>query len=529
MDIHYYAIATLLLSAVMTGVLSAYSFRSFRTSGSRPYAFLMACVSIYSLGYAMELYNTTLPWILIASKIQYFGISFIPILWFTVAASYAGYWKKIPRTLTVLLFVIPVTTLFFRLTNDWHHLVYKAVALNESGPFPVLSITRGIWYYVNTTFAYCCLLAGNFSFLIMAIRMVGPYRKQAVTLGAISLVPWIGDMIYQRGLSPYGLDVAPFAFALVGPMLAWGLFHLRIFDFVPIARDVIFDFMHDPVIVFDNADRLVDYNRAAVAMLGSLDRRSIGIHAEQVFEGYPALLESLDAGFSDNRDIHLEYRGSEYVYELSTMPIVANVQRPMGRIVMLHDVTEQRGLVRRLHDMATRDGLTGAFTHRYFMDLAQREMDRAGRHGRPLTFMLADIDLFKQVNDKYGHLAGDEVLRKVAAIIRKNLRSSDVFGRYGGEEFGLVLPETLPEDGKALADRIRGDLAELSIPFGEQDITVTVTVSFGVSGCHFEDGASESLVSLFQRADKMLYKAKRGGRNRVVLAEENPKAESRLT
>jgi diguanylate cyclase (GGDEF)-like protein len=336
-------------------------------------------------------------------------------------------------------------------------------------------------------------------------------------------------MIYQRGLSPYGLDVAPFAFALVGPMLAWGLFHLRIFDFVPIARDVIFDFMHDPVIVFDNADRLVDYNRAAVAMLGSLDRRSIGIHAEQVFEGYPALLESLDAGFSDNRDIHLEYRGSEYVYELSTMPIVANVQRPMGRIVMLHDVTEQRGLVRRLHDMATRDGLTGAFTHRYFMDLAQREMDRAGRHGRPLTFMLADIDLFKQVNDKYGHLAGDEVLRKVAAIIRKNLRSSDVFGRYGGEEFGLVLPETLPEDGKALADRIRGDLAELSIPFGEQDITVTVTVSFGVSGCHFEDGASESLVSLFQRADKMLYKAKRGGRNRVVLAEENPKAESRLT
>jgi len=519
MDMKFYAIAVLLLSSVMTGALSVYSVLNFRTSGARSYACLMACVSIYSFGYAFELYHTTLRWILVASKIQYFGISFIPILWFMVAACYAGYWKRIPRILLPLLFVIPVFTLLFRLSNEYHQLVYKAVALNESGPFPVLSITRGMWYYINTVYAYSCLIAGNICFVAMAIKTIGPYRKQAVTLVAVSLLPWVADIIYQRGLSPWGMDLAPFAFAIVGPVLAWGIFYLRIFDFVPIARDTIFDFMDDPVIVFDTVDRLVDYNQAAGSIFEALDKRAIGIGAEIVFDGHPGLMKGLTGDISGSQDIRIRNRGTAHVFELSTMPVVSKMRREVGRIVVLHDVTEQRELMARLQDMATRDGLTCMFNHRYLMELSEKELERAKRHGRPLTFMLADIDFFKQVNDTYGHLAGDEVLRKVAEVFQRNIRSTDILGRYGGEEFGLILPETLPEDGKALADRIRDDLESVSIQSGGQNISVTA--SFGVSGCRIDSDNPDTLVSLFKRVDRMLYKAKKQGRNMVVLAEGN--------
>lgn len=519
MDMKFYAIAVLLLSSVMTGTLSVYSILNFRTSGAKSYACLMACVSIYSFGYAFELYNTTLDWILVASKIQYWGISFIPILWLIVAACYAGYWKRFPKIFVPLLFIIPVLTLLFRLSNEYHHLVYKAVALNESGPFPVLNITRGMWYYINTVYAYSCLIVGNFCFLAMAIKTIGPYRKQAVTLVSVSLMPWVADVIYQQGLSPYGMDLAPFAFAIVGPVLAWGIFYLRIFDFVPIARDTIFDFMDDPVIVFDTADRLVDFNQAAASLFNALDRRSIGIDARSVFDGFPGLWKNINSDSSDVCEIRLRNRGTVHVFELSTMPVVSKMRRTVGRIVMLHDVTEQRELMDQLQELATRDGLTGVFNHRYLMDLSEKELERARRHDRPLTLMLADIDFFKQVNDTYGHLAGDEVLRKVAEVFKRNLRSTDILGRYGGEEFGLLLPETLPEDGKTLADRIRDDLESLRIRSGDQEITVTA--SFGVAGCRLHGDNPDTLVSFFKRVDEMLYKAKNRGRNLVVLAEEN--------
>lgn len=518
MDIKFYAIAVLLLSSVMSGAFAAYSIINFRTSGAKSYSCLMGCISVYSLGYAFELYSTSLSGMLIASKIQYLGISFIPVLWLSVAASYAGYWKRIPKNLSILLFVIPVMTLLFRFSNEFHLLVYKGVAVDNSGPFPVLEITRGIWYYINTVYSYICLVAGNICFLKMAVKSSGPYRKQAVTLVCISILPWVADIIYQNGMSPLGLDLAPFAFAIVGPVLAWGIFYLRIFDFVPITRETIFDFMGDPVIVFDTSDRLVDFNKSADSVFDTLSRRAIGTKADFLFSRYPELFSRI-CGDQPCRDIKIQSKEVEHIYEYSTMPVVAKVRRDVGRIIMLHDVTEQRKLMDQLQDMATKDGLTGIFNHRYLMELSEKELSRSIRHGRPLTLILADIDFFKQVNDTYGHLAGDEVLRTVAKVFQRNIRSTDILGRYGGEEFGLLLPETCPEDGKALAERIRHDLENVSVKSGETEISITA--SFGAAGYSFNEETNDTLVTLFKRVDVMLYKAKERGRNLVVLAEDN--------
>lgn len=519
MEIKYFIIAALLLSAATTGTLSTYSILNFRTAGAKSYTWLLACITVYSFGYALELYSTTLDEILIASKIQYLGIPFIPAFWLMVAARYAGYWKSLPRILYFPLFIIPMATFLLHLTDGDHHLVYKTVTLNESGPFPLLNMTRGAWYYVQVVYTYVCFLAGNFLFIGMAYKAVGTYRKQAMALAAISLLPWVADIGYQSGLSPYGVDLAPFGFAIAGPSLAWGIFRLRIFDFVPIARDTIFESMHDPVVVFDNAGRLADYNHIAASMFPILDKRSLGSEAKQVLASHPDLLKCMRDNSTEKRDIQIRYRNETRIFESSSVPMTSKMGRPVGKILMLHEVTEQRELTEQLRTLATLDGLTGIYNHRHLMALCQKELDRARRHGRPVTLLLADLDHFKEVNDMHGHQAGDEVLREAAAVFQKNLRSSDILGRYGGEEFAVLLPETLPQCGKDLANRIRRELAELSIRHEGQDIAITA--SFGVTGSRLENGNSDTLASLFQRADKMLYKAKNTGRNVVIQAEEN--------
>jgi diguanylate cyclase (GGDEF)-like protein len=145
------------------------------------------------------------------------------------------------------------------------------------------------------------------------------------------------------------------------------------------------------------------------------------------------------------------------------------------------------------------------------MEALKRELDRGYRSGNQTSVILADIDYFKQVNDTHGHVAGDGVLQEVAAGLCHNLRSCDWIGRYGGEEFLIVLPETTTERAELLAERLRETIAAHSISVGDKHLNVTL--SLGVDGTNaYEHSFVETLIL---NADTALYEAKRCGRNRV--------------
>jgi diguanylate cyclase (GGDEF)-like protein len=158
------------------------------------------------------------------------------------------------------------------------------------------------------------------------------------------------------------------------------------------------------------------------------------------------------------------------------------------------------------------DGLTGAATQRAFLEFLDRELLRARRHGRPLSLVMLDVDRFKAVNDEHGHLAGDGVLRGVAAAIREEVRGDELFARYGGEEFAVVLPETVLADAARFCERVRAKVESQAFPWKEHVLHVTISVG-GTSPEPDEDQAA-----LLARADARLYEAKRAGRNRCVLS-----------
>ena len=175
------------------------------------------------------------------------------------------------------------------------------------------------------------------------------------------------------------------------------------------------------------------------------------------------------------------------------------------------DVTELYALKEEFKKQANTDSLTELYNRRYFTDHSEREFYRAKRHLRIVSLISIDIDHFKNINDCYGHPAGDKVLMSVAKCLLPCIRQEDILARIGGEEFSILLPETTLQSAKVVAERIRLNQSNLSIT-GEWKGEITLTVSIGVTCIKFED---DTFDDFFRRGDKALYQAKALGRNQV--------------
>lgn len=167
-----------------------------------------------------------------------------------------------------------------------------------------------------------------------------------------------------------------------------------------------------------------------------------------------------------------------------------------------------------LKERTRRDGLTGACTRREFFEVGRAELKRARRYGHPLCLLIMDFDHFKQINDRYGHAAGDQVLKVLSRQIMDALRSSDRYYRFGGEEFVIMLPHSEKEEALRVAERIRVLVETRPVGFG--DLSIPVTLSIGMARL---EGAGETLDDVVAKADRALYMAKEAGRNCIEVHE----------
>lgn len=190
---------------------------------------------------------------------------------------------------------------------------------------------------------------------------------------------------------------------------------------------------------------------------------------------------------------------------------LANAQRELAQ-----KKAELERLYQLEKELSSTDSLTGLLNRRGFRQFADREVLRTLRTGNPFSLALADIDFFKSINDRYGHAAGDEVLKTIASLIKSNLRETDLIARWGGEKFLIMLIDTGLERAAGILERLRAKIEQASFTFLESG--KSVTVSFGLTV--FMPG--KSLETLIEEADTALYEAKRAGRNRVVIRKSEP-------
>ena len=182
---------------------------------------------------------------------------------------------------------------------------------------------------------------------------------------------------------------------------------------------------------------------------------------------------------------------------------------------LLKEITHRKSLEEQLRMVAERDELTGLNSRSHFMKRAKALLQRSRLEKMPFSVFMIDVDHFKSINDTWGHSHGDWVLTKIAEVCAHSLRPTDVIGRFGGEEFVVALPNTGPDDAKAVAERLKMQVAEL--PLKEEMSELSLSITIGIAIANTEEVDLEALIS---RADQALYVGKRDGRNRVVMCHE---------
>ncbi|MDD2266915.1 diguanylate cyclase [Sulfuricurvum sp.] len=281
--------------------------------------------------------------------------------------------------------------------------------------------------------------------------------------------------------------------------------------------EMIFENNASGIFVVNNSGQIMMANRRFCDIIGYSKDELLGqntqlIHITQ--ESYETVKEKFSVAHN-NLSLKLEYtlkrKDQKYIdCEFFGAPIELEKQS-VGIVWSILDITSEKKLQHQLEEQASTDYLTGLFNRRYFTGRLEEEIFRVQRNKNNATaLMMLDLDKFKNINDTFGHLAGDEVLKRFTSILKRNLRKTDISGRIGGEEFAVILPDTTIDRAVVLANRIREEVSNHTVKYGREKIIFTVSI--GLTVLSYEDSNFDTALA---RVDNALYSAKMNGRNRV--------------
>ncbi|RKD75160.1 diguanylate cyclase (GGDEF)-like protein [Sinobaca qinghaiensis] len=503
--------SAVVFSGLLSLMLSLFAVFKIRSSPGGFYFILAAlATALYSFSHVFRLSASSFENIRFWLNVEYLFIPFIPLFILLMCVRYVG--LKIPSWLFQLLCALPVVTILMQQTSHLHTYFYSSVSFENNGPFPVLNLVPGPWYYMHAFFVFFCLLS-SVLILMHQLQSVSPrYRVPTLLMAAGICIPILSGILHAYNLQPAGLDLAPVFLAVSFLFHGTALIMFPFFLVAPIARDRVFENMKEPVIVLNKQNMIIDYTRPMQKLLPVLNQSAIGQPVDKVLAGHQEFLKIIYQ--EKEEDFTWEIENGSYHFQPRFSLIYDKNNTDIGKIITLMDVTTRVEIEKELKELATIDSLTMLLNKAAFIEQANNANKALSRKGGYISIIMFDIDYFKQVNDTFGHEAGDRALRNVALTARDNLRASDIIGRYGGEEFIICLPDVPLKHAVRIAENLRQKIAASSITIGDQSITVTS--SFGVASTYTSAGFHPPpLCPVAEQADKALYKAKSRGRNCV--------------
>jgi len=504
----------LFVAIILTQFFAAYFYSKGRTNYRKVFSAFILCVGFYLFGYLMILNNTNLQDLMFWNQIQYLGLPFISVLWLTVALLYNKTIYALSRPIAVFLFFIPVATFFIRLTNPWHHLFYKNMEVIRILGNYTLYLERGIWYYIHIFYTILCLLLTIIICLTSYLKKrVGYTRSQFFIFFFASLLPLIGIVLivftYNRWSIDFSALVIPISIFIIG----FGILKCDFLEVKSLARETVFEDSTDGLMILESS-RLIDYNRTARELFRAINISLDTYPLEHIFREEPELLEIFSSETA--REFSLIINGEKRFYEVDAVPLGNIHEKKVRMLKTIRDITDKKRVLEKLTFLAATDSLTGLYNRTEFMKLAHKEFFMAKTHTcEELSLMMIDIDYFKNINDAYGHAAGDEVIREIGGIIRNSFRKSDFAGRLGGEEFVVLLKNTSLSEAERVAEKLREAVSSMKVIYEKQEISITVSI--GVTATNDDIYQSGTIEDVLKQADAALYKAKAEGRNCVAV------------
>lgn len=521
-----YSTPTLLVIALLAVVVVGRIIRSPEAPGRIAFA-LAAVASVWWIAMVvLRLNSEELPDKILFSRLAWFGIVGTPFFWSAGFLDHAGFSQLTGRLSITIMIVITAIAGLAALTDGYHHWLYAEITNIERPSF-----SYGWLFYVLLGGMYLCMLMACLLSISRLKRAARLHRRQMIALLVATCVPWACNaafVLFEFRL--FNDDPTPFAFSATVLAVLFAQHRGKLFIAPPIARDIIFSILPDPVVVLEPSGLVLEVNPAA--------EKLTGFSAETVGTKLPAS-HPLMAFLAGQRDTEtgkpvVHFDGMGKIFEVSTQPL-EQWGRKGSVMVVLRDVTAREAAQKSLSDagqalelrleenlrlqeqlkqQAFHDHLTGLFNRRHASTVIPPLISAASQNA-PLALIIVDLDYFKQVNDRYGHDAGDKVLSTFAMILSDSLKGSEMAFRHGGEEFLIVLPDTTRDQALERCVNWRDALASHTIVALEG-----VALSFS-SGIALAPEAGISLAECTKAADIALYRSKISGRNKDTVWGEH--------
>lgn len=501
---------------VLALAIAVYTLQRRFARGALHLSFLMFATLGWLIFNTLELVTSSDEQTLFWAKQTYLLIVSMPVLWFSFAIIYTIDENRLPLLRQILLWIIPASTYIFVLLNDHLHLIWIRYSFIQIDPgLTTMRVEQyGLWFWVQVVYAYTLVFIGAVLLAFAYFRSFRLYRAQSMWLIIGAITPLAVNIVYIFHLIPdLKKDFSPIAFAFAGAALAYNMFRYRLFDIMPIAHSILINNMREGVIALDTKNRIVDINPVAIQFFNTDIKEMIGQYAEDCLVENNELLKIIRSPVQFT-ELTIKDENESRHFEARLTPLMTQNDKLIGRLIMLHEITEVHNLLEEVKQTAARDPLTEIGNRRHIMIQAQQEITRSARYGHPLSFLIVDIDHFKKINDTHGHIVGDQILQLFARYLQESLRSIDTIGRYGGDEFIALLPETLVEAADELAKRLCNNVRKkvFLTTAGE----IRLTISIGVRGLPKVDKTVD-FYTLLDQADQALYKAKTQGRDQVIV------------
>ena len=503
-----------LIMSLLTGIHALFRSQSYK----RDYFLLMqAMIVIYLLGYLLELTSTSSEEAYAGVKVLYVGAFFVPVIAFFFLADYCNI-KLHPVFIKAPMVICSLAAIITMWTTKYHHLVYAAYDLNtEIGRH--LDFIPGPLFCVITAYPIVCMSLSVVVLLYQLKKWANKYRKQLLLFLFCLTIPLVAEGIHcitlMAGFSRSYIYLTPYAMAVMSFCLYLGVMRFSIFEIISMATETVMEHIREGFVLVDENNNYLASNPAATMILPGIIKL---IKGESVFSArdWPEELKNMESDsveFSINNEIPKFFRAS-------ISPVLAKNKNTIGRIILLREITDSVNLMKELENAAYLDALTGLYNRKHFLKLAFLEIERAIRADQSIYTAMLDLDFFKRVNDTYGHAAGDMVLKTTAGIIRQTIRAYDLIGRYGGEEFVLLITNLDISEAYKLMERIRENMENSITAYEGQEIKITCSIGLA----KFIE--TDDLETSIKKADEALYVAKNSDRNQVQIYVSLPLAVS---
>lgn len=491
---NYIIAAAMLISFIMQ---LCFALMSYYKGGklSKLLSKVLFCTAFWNLNYGLSFLFKSENAVIILNQIKYIGITFLPIYLLFFVLSFTKNYSYINSKNFTILSSFSLISLIIIFTNKFHHLFRIEYSVNTINNINITKI-NGVFYYIHIFYMYILFSAALIILLNYYIKQPKLYKNQSKYVIFSLALPLVFNIFYV--FNPnffYNIDITPMLFLVSCPYIYFSIINYKTERIVPTTRNIVFENMDNLIITLDREDNIIDFNKAVVKTFGD---SILSFKQHNFYKIFNNIGDYLAINLNYNikeKLLCIKNTEGETYFNVSAKGLYDPQKKYIGKIIELNDITAVKQIMNNLEFSSTHDSLTGIYNRSYF----ETELSQFDEQGLlPISVVVGNINGLNLINDAFGTLEGDNIIRKAAEIIIESSPINSIIARTGGDEFGIIIPGGNEDMSQDLIYSIRNGCKKYR---NKSQLSLAL-------GCSTKEEKDESLVNIIKIAGSNMYRNK---------------------